>query len=155
MPYRIPSVKVLSQSISEVIKSERNVVSQRRFGEMVVKNLKKKDVEYSASEERIRRMAIFRNLARIHIHYRETKEQSQNGKCPVCGSETKEIHNQTLFGEEVKLGFKCSRCPFWTGPNRRVPVRYTFISLTEGVIEPVIKRPKTPKDDKYSQWKFA
>jgi hypothetical protein len=155
MPYRIPSVKVLSQSISEVIKEKRSVVSQRRFGELVVKNLKKKDAEYSASEERIRRMAIFRNLARIHIHYRETKEPSRNGKCPVCGSETKEIHNQTLFGEEVKLGFRCTRCPFWTGPNRRIPVRYTFISFAEGVIEPVVKRPRTPKGDKYAQWKFA
>lgn len=152
MPYRIPSVKVLSQSISEVIKVKGSVISQRRFTELVVKNLKKKDAEYSASEERVRRMAIFRNLARIHIHYRETKELSRSGKCPVCGSETKDIQNQTLFGEEVKLGFKCSRCPFWTGPNRRVPVRYTFISLAEGVIEPVVKQ---PKDDKYSQWKFA
>jgi hypothetical protein len=155
MPYRIPPVKVLSQSISDVIKEKGSVVSQRKFSELVVKKLKVKDQEYSASEERIRRMAIFRNLARIHIHYRDTKEPASNGKCPVCGSETKEIHNQTLLGEAVKLGFKCVKCPFWTGPNRRVPVRYTFLSLQAGVIEPVVKKKKVIEDDRFSQWKFA
>lgn len=155
MPYRIPPVKVLSQSISEVIKEKRSVVSQRKFTELVVIKLRQKDPEYSASEERIRRTAIFRNLTRIHINYRETKEQARNGKCPVCGSETKEIHNQTLLGEEVKLGFKCVRCPYWTGPNRRVPVRYTFLSLQEGVIEPTPNRRRKVEDDRYSQWKFA
>lgn len=156
MPYRIPSVKVLSQSIAEVVKEKGTVVSQRKFSQLVLVKLKAKDQEYSASEERIRRTAIFRNLARIHIHYRETKEPSKNGKCPVCGSETKEIHNQTLLGENVKLGFRCVRCPYWTGPNRRVPVRYTFLSLQEGVIEPAPKkRKKAEEEDRFSQWKFA
>ncbi|OPY33110.1 MAG: hypothetical protein A4E32_00783 [Methanomassiliicoccales archaeon PtaU1.Bin124] len=156
MPYRIPPVKVLSQSITEVIKEKGMVISQRRFSELVLKKLKDKDPEFSASEERIRRTAIFRNLARIQINYRETKDEARNGKCPVCGSETKEIHNQTLLGEDVKLGFKCVRCPYWTGPNRRVPVRYTFLSLQEGVIEPAPKkRKRAEEDDRFSQWKFA
>ena len=67
------------------------------------------------------------------------------------GSATKELQNQTLDGEEVKLGFRCSKCPYWTGPERRVPVRYTFLSLQEGVIEPLPKK-RRKKDDKYAQW---
>jgi hypothetical protein len=154
MPYRIPPAKVLSQTISEVIKEKRSVISQRRFTELVLANLKKKDEGYSVSEERVRRMAIYKNLTRITIHYRVTEERSDGGKCPVCGSTTKELQNQTLDGEEVKLGFKCVRCPYWTGPNKRVPVRYTFLSLQEGVIEPLPKK-RRKKDDLYSQWKFA
>ncbi|HSV42655.1 MAG TPA: hypothetical protein VLH13_04510 [Methanomassiliicoccales archaeon] len=154
MHYRIPSVKVLSQAITEVIKEKRSVVSQRRLTEHVRKKLKQIDPEYSASEERIRRVAIFRNLAKLHIHYRETRDPSVRASCPVCGSETKEIQNQTLAGELVRLGFKCSKCPFWTGPSRRIPVKYVFLSLQEGLIEPEPKKRRI-KDDKYSQWKFA
>ena len=155
MPYRIPPAKVLAQTISEVIKEKRTVISQRYFSELVNQRLKRIDVDYSASEERIRRMAIFKNLTRIHIHYRDTKEPSDGGVCPVCGSETKELVNKTLNNEPVKLGYRCTRCPYWTGPNRRVPVRYTFLSLQEGVIEPEPKRKRGKKDDKYAQWKFA
>jgi len=154
MPYRIPPVKILSQSISEVIRDKGTVVSQRKFTELVNANLKKKDPEYSASGERIRRVAIFKGLARLHIHYRETKEPSDHSNCPVCRSETKEIRNQTLTGENVMLGFRCTKCPYWTGPDKRVPVRYTFISPQKGVIEPTQKKRRSD-DPKYAQWKFA
>jgi hypothetical protein len=154
MTYRIPPAKILCQTISEVIRDKRMVVSQRRLTELVMQNLRRKDAEYKVSEERVRRMAIFKDLARVQINYRVTEERSDGGKCPVCGSTTKELQNQTLDGEEVKLGFKCVRCPYWTGPNKRVPVRYTFLSLQEGVIEPLPKK-RRKKDDMYSQWKFA
>ena len=154
MPYRIPPAKLLSQTISEVIRDKRSVVSQKRFTELVLAVLKKKDEGYTVSEERVRRMAIHKNLVRVHIHYRVTEERSDGGKCPVCGSATKELQNQTLDGQEVKLGFRCVKCPYWTGPERRVPVRYTFLSLQEGVIEPLPKK-RRRKDDKYAQWKFA
>ncbi|QLH74571.1 MAG: hypothetical protein HPY73_03305 [Methanomassiliicoccales archaeon] len=154
MPYRIPPAKILSQSISEVIRSKGTVISQRKFSELVNANLRKKDPEYVASEERIRRMAIFKNLAKLHIHYRETKEPSDHGECPVCRSETKEIRNQTLSGENVRLGYRCTRCPYWTGPNKRIPVRYTFIALQQGVIEPAPKK-RRKGDERYAQWKFA
>jgi hypothetical protein len=48
----------------------------------------------------------------------------------------------------VELGFKCTKCPYWTGPRKRVPVRYTFTML--GSIVPPAK-----KKGRYSQWKFA
>jgi hypothetical protein len=154
MPYRIPPAKILSQSISEVIKDKGTVISQRKFTELVNANLRKKDAEYAATGERIRRMAIFKDVARLHIHYRDTKEPSDHEKCPVCRSETKEIRNQTLLGENIKLGFKCTKCPYWTGPNRRIPIRYTFIAPQKGLIEPAPKR-RRKNDEQYAQWKFA
>jgi hypothetical protein len=152
MPYRIPPAKVLAQTISEVLREKRTVSSQSRLAEEVNTRLRKLDVEYTASEERIRKLAIFNGLARVHIHYRETKERSEKDHCPVCGSDTVEIRNKTLYDEKVELGYKCVKCPYWTGPGRRVPVRYDFIAPQEGVIEPSGKR---KRDRRHSQWKFA
>ncbi len=44
----------------------------------------------------------------------------------------------------VELGFKCTKCPYWTGPRKRVPVRYTFTMLGSIV-------PSNKKKGKYAQ----
>ena len=130
MPYRIPPAKLLSQTISEVIRDKRSVVSQKRFTELVLVALKKKDEGYTVSEERVRRMAIHKNLVRIHIHYRVTEERSDGGRCPVCGSGTKELQNQTLDGEEVRLGFRCLQMPLLdrSGAARPCPLHFPILT---------------------------
>jgi hypothetical protein len=148
MAYRIPSAKVLEDSIRKVIREQQSIPSQRRFAELVLEDLHRKSPEYKVGEVRLRRMALHRNLARVTIAYRETKEPSRKGRCPVCSSPTEELHNLTLDDKRVELGFKCTKCPYWTGPRKRVPVRYTFTML--GSIVPPAK-----KKGRYSQWKFA
>ena len=148
MAYRIPSAKVLEDSIRRIIREQQSIPSQRRFTELVLEDLKKKNPEYKVGEERVRRMAILRNLARVTIQYRETREPSRKRRCPVCSSPTEELHNLTLEDQLVELGFRCTKCPFWTGPRKRVPVRYIF-SLQGVIVPPARKR------GKYAQWKFA
>jgi hypothetical protein len=148
MVYRIPSAKVLEDSIRRIIREQQSIPSQHRFSELVLEDLKKKNADFKVGEVRIRKMALHRNLARVTIQYRETRDPSRKGRCPVCTSPTEELHNQTLDDKMVELGFKCTKCPYWTGPRKRVPVRYTF-SL-QGVIVP-----PTRKKGKYAQWKFA
>jgi len=148
MVYRISSAKVLEDSIRKIIREQQSIPSQRRFAELVLEDLKKKNPEFKVGEERIRRMAVLKDLARITIQYRETKDASQRGRCPVCSSSTEELHNLTLDDKKVELGYKCTKCPFWTGPRKRVPVRYIF--SIQGMIVP-----PTKKKGKYAQWKFA
>jgi len=148
MAYRIPSSKVLEDSIRRVIREQQSIPSQRRFTELVLEDLKRKNPDYKVGEVRMRKMALHRNLAKVTIMYRETKEPSRKGRCPVCTSPTEELHNLTLDDRKVELGFKCTKCPFWTGPRKRVPVRYTFSMI--GAIVPPAK-----KKGKYAQWKFA
>lgn len=151
MSYRIPPAKILVEAISEVIREKQTVDSQRMLTELVQKALKKRDSDYTASEIRIRKAAVLRTPVKLHIHYRETTENSTKGKCPVCGSETAQIKNKTLFDEKVDIGFRCTKCPYWTGQLKRVPVRYIFNALIEELPRP----PRRKTDGKYSQWKFA
>ncbi|HNX47871.1 MAG TPA: hypothetical protein PLC39_06575 [Methanomassiliicoccales archaeon] len=148
MVYRIPSVKVLEDSIRKVIREQQSIPSQRLFTELVLEDLHKKNPEYKVGEVRLRRMALHRNLAKVTISYRETKDPSHKGRCPVCCSPIEELHNFTLDEKKVELGFKCTKCPYWTGPRRRVPVRYNFTMF--GAIVPPSK-----KKGKFAQWKFA
>lgn len=151
MTYRIPPAKIVVEAISEVIRDKQVVDSQRLLTELVHKELKKRDSDYTASEVRIRKAAVLKAPVKLHIHYRETNETSTKGPCPVCGSETRQIRNKTLFDGKVDLGFRCTKCPFWTGQLKRVPVRYIFNALLEQAPRP----PRRKGNGKYSQWKFA
>jgi transposase-like protein len=151
MTYRIPPSKILVEAISEVIREKQTVDSQRMLTELVQKALKKRDSDFTASEIRIRKVAVLKTPLKLHIHYRETNVASTKGRCPVCGSETLQIRNKTLFDEKVDLGFRCTKCPYWTGQQRRVPVRYIFNALIEEAPRPARRK----GNGKYSQWKFA
>jgi hypothetical protein len=151
MRYRIPPAKILVEAISEVIREKQTIDSQRMLTDLVGKELKKRDSDYTASEVRIRKAAVLKAPIKLHIHYRETTETASKGACPVCGSETRQIRNKTLFDEKVDLGFRCTKCPYWTGQQKRVPIRYIFNALIEEVPRP----PRRKGSDKFSQWKFA
>lgn len=151
MTYRIPPSKILVEAISDVIRDKQTVDSQRMLTDLVQKTLKKRDTDYTASEVRIRKAAVLKAPVKLHIHYRETNETAAKGPCPVCGSETIQIRNKTLFDEKVTLGFRCTKCPYWTGQQKRVPVRYMFTALLEEAPRP----PRRKTNGKYSQWKFA
>jgi len=126
MSYRIPSKEVLADAISAVLQKRPMVGSQRKLTQLVLKKLRSIEKDYTASEERIRRVAIDSGAAKIEIHCRESEEKSRYSRCPVCGSKMRRIRNETIFGGTVTLGYKCTRCPYWTGLQLRVPVRYVF-----------------------------
>jgi hypothetical protein len=126
MSYRIPPADTLAEAISEALKGRPMVVSQQKLTEMVLKKLKDKDPNYAATEERVRKLLIDRKLAKIEIHAREADDRSRHGRCPVCSSKMKRIQNETIFGGTVTLGHKCTKCPYWTGLKRRIPIRYVF-----------------------------
>jgi uncharacterized protein with PIN domain len=126
MNYRIPSSDLLVDVIREVVKKHLTVSSQRKLTGLVLRRLMDIDNEYAASEERIRKVTIDSGVAKIEIHCRESEEKSRYSRCPVCGSKMTRIRNETVFGGTVTLGYKCTKCPYWTGLKRRIPIRYVF-----------------------------
>jgi len=126
MTYKIPKADVLAEAIQGALREQSMVISQTLLTKLVVSQLKRMDPQYTASEERIRRIAVVRKLAKLVIETREADERSKKVRCPVCGSKTKKVQNETIYGGTVTLGYKCQSCGYWTGMKRRVPVRYTF-----------------------------
>ena len=151
MTYRIPPSKILVEAISEVIRDKQTVDSQRMLTDLVQKTLKKRDTDFTASEVRIRKAAVLKAPIKLHIHYRETNETAAKGPCPVCGSETIQIRNKTPFDEKVTLGFRCTKCPYWTG--QRTGSR--CVTCSPRSLEEAPRPPRRKTNGKYSQWKFA
>jgi hypothetical protein len=126
MPYRIPKDEILVEAIKAALTDQAMVISQNKLTRLVKAKLRDVDPEYTASERRIRRLAMIKRLAKVDIECRDTTEKSRATRCPVCGSKMSRIQNETIFGGKVTLGYKCRSCAYWTGIKRRVPVRYVF-----------------------------
>ena len=126
MSYRIPSDDRLAEAIFVVMYRNQQVVSQKAMVSLVMKELEKDGETYRVSGERIRRLAVNRDLATLVIDYAEKDGQIPE-VCPVCRNELKSVKNSTLDGNVVEVMRKCTSCPYSVGSFNRTPGRYTFV----------------------------
>lgn len=126
MAYRKPSDTEVVEAIKDALHRHGVVNSQRKMTELVLKELRRHDPDYTVSEERVRKLAIRNGLANVEIHGRETRHRTTAGACPVCGGKTKRIRNLTVYGGTVTMGYRCEVCGYWTGLRQRVPTLYVF-----------------------------
>jgi len=111
--------------LRRVFSTRHEVTSQRALKRLVEKDLRGEEV-YRVGGPRLRQIAIDSGRLGLEIHCRETDEKKSMVKCPVCGQRLTRVRNMTVFGGTVTLGYRCSRCGYWTGLKKRVPTRYIF-----------------------------
>ena len=87
-------------------------------------DFKKQGLGYDPVVKRWRRIKPGDDLSGHHHHRGEFASPGQ--PCPVCTSPLKKVHNATLYGGVVAIGFKCGICTYLTGHRWREPSRYTF-----------------------------
>ncbi len=126
MPYRRPSDTEIVNAIKEALRRHGIVNSQVKMRELVLKELRRHDPDYSVSETRVRKLAIKNRLAALTIRGRSSEKRTAASACPVCNGKMKRTKNETLFGGTVNMGYKCQVCGYWTGITKRVPTRYVF-----------------------------
>ncbi|MCJ2533882.1 MAG: hypothetical protein LN364_01455 [Candidatus Thermoplasmatota archaeon] len=126
MAYHIPSDEKIIKAVTKVLKKYRTVSSQHRLKELVENELKTKNDEFHVSVSRIRNLVLKSDLVRIEIHSREGDPDKILNRCPVCNNSLKRVKNQTIFGGEVTIEFRCSNCGYWTGKKKRIPILYVF-----------------------------
>ena len=126
MSYRIPSDDRLAEAIFVVMYRNQQVVSQKEMAALVLKELEKDGESYRVSGERIRRLAVNRDMAQLVINYNETDGDLPD-TCPVCRNTLTSVKNSTLDGDVVEIMRKCTRCPYSVGSVNRTPGRYTFV----------------------------
>jgi len=126
MAYRKPSDTEILDAVKDALRRHGVISSQRKFAELVMRELRRHDPDYSVSEQRIRRLALASGLVSIDIRTRESDEKTAAGLCPVCGGRTERIRNLTVYGGTVTRGYRCRACGYWTGLKRRVPTLYVF-----------------------------
>lgn len=126
MSYRIPDDDTLADAIYMVLHRHSPVRSQGLLATLVSQELRRKDPMYRVSGERVRRMAIARDLAELEISYNEGRSEEAPPECPVCRNELRAVSNRTLRGEDTVIGHRCRRCGYSMGLSRRIPGMYVF-----------------------------
>ncbi len=127
MGYEIPKEDEVKEILLKIMKRRGIIESQAELHREVMKHLKRRNEDYKLSEKRMRIITLATGKVKIEIRYKLTDKIIESmDKCPVCGEEMVRIENSTLDGENVIIGFKCTKCPYWTGRNLRVPIRYIF-----------------------------
>jgi len=126
MTYKLPTDEEVTEAIKRTLARHALVNSQRKLTEFVRKELSSMDPDYAVAEERVRRLAIESGIARIGIIARDSEDKTVSNTCPVCDQRMKRVRNLTVYGGSVNIGYRCSRCGYWTGIKARRPVRYVF-----------------------------
>lgn len=124
--YKIPSDEEIVLALQNVMAKRRVINSQWRLKKFVEKEIIDIDPNYKVGEVRLRILAINFDIVDVEIHYRKTKTKKALNRCPVCRGKLKRIRSQTIFEGTVTTGYKCTRCPYRTGLERRVPTKYIF-----------------------------
>lgn len=126
MSYHIPSDKQVESALRKVLKKFRTVESQNKLKHLVTRELKTKKKKFGVSGGRLRKIAISSDSVKLEIHSREGDPRKILAKCPVCDGVLKRVKNLTIWGGEVTIEFRCSKCGYWTGKKKRIPTRYVF-----------------------------
>jgi len=126
MEYHVPRDEQLLEALQKVLEKYPTVSSQHRLKLLVEKELRSKKHQYLVSEQRLRILTLRSGIARIEIHSREGDPEKLLHRCPVCCSPLDRVKNQTLYGGEVTLEFKCTSCGYWTGKKKKIPTLYVF-----------------------------
>ena len=126
MSYKIVPAELVHEQMYNLLSESLIIHSQQRFQELIITKLKKIDPDYELSPQRLRRIAARSDDIVLEIRCRTSVEKSEDTNCPVCNTAMKNIKNQTLYNWEVTIGHRCKVCGYWTGSDRRIPVRYIF-----------------------------
>lgn len=126
MVYHIPSDEDILGAVKKVFQKYHTVTSQRALKKFVEKELQTKKKQFHVSEPRLRTLVLNSGLVQVEIHSREGDPDKILHKCPVCGGSLQRVKNQTIYGGEVTIEFRCDRCGYWTGKKKKIPTLYVF-----------------------------
>jgi len=124
--YKIPPEKEVYKVMEKLLSESLVIHSQTKMQTLLIDQLTKSNPNYHLSGTRMRRIAARAKNVVLEIRCRTAKQNFKGSICPVCGAEMKATKNKTLYNWDVVVGAKCRTCGYWTGTQKRVPIRYIF-----------------------------
>ncbi len=126
MVYHIPSDEDILDAVEKVFQKSHTVTSQHTLKKLVEKELQLKKKQFHVSEHRLRTLVLNTGLVQVEIRTREGDPDKILHKCPVCAGPLQRVKNQTIYGGEVTIEFRCDMCGYWTGKKKKIPTLYIF-----------------------------
>jgi hypothetical protein len=125
--FRRPPDDLVRRAARRVVRGGKaSFPSQAAFREAVLTYIRRDEPLAAIGGARLRRLLVGVPGVRLTVRYTERPNTTPPTDCPVCRSPLRPIRNQTLTGERIVLGQRCTRCDYWTHGHRRTPVRYLF-----------------------------
>jgi hypothetical protein len=119
---KIPKREVVKFVIKSVLHS-KTADSQEDLVELVNKELRNVDPDYSITGRRVREIALSIPEIRLGV---DVKKGRLPKKCPSCGSSLKKTWDKNLKGRNVLIGLRCRKCGYTGHDGRWTPGRYNF-----------------------------
>jgi len=126
MVYHIPSDEEILGAVKKVFQKYHMVSSQHKLKKLVEKELQTKKEQFLVSESRLRTVVLNSGFVSAEIHTRDGDPDKILHRCPVCKGSLQRVKNQTIYGGEVTLEFRCALCGYWTGKKKKIPTLYVF-----------------------------
>jgi uncharacterized protein with PIN domain len=131
--------------VVKVILDEGTVSSQKLLAHLVNRALKKRGLRVTG--ERVRVLAVRSGLVGVTMRTRIDGATPELERCPVCHSRLRRTANKTLTGATTQTGYRCTRCPYWTGRELRVPMHYVFQSRVTRTEKGQVTFAQSQRDD--------
>ena len=126
MTYQIPTDDQVIKAVRKVFSENNKISTQTKLKKLVEKKLITKKAKYQISPNRLRKLVLQSNIAKIEIYSREGDPKKILNRCPVCDTKLNKVKNQTIWGGQVTIEYRCSFCGYWTGKKKRIPTLYVF-----------------------------
>jgi transposase-like protein len=124
---KIPPKEIVVDTIKKVLSSRKIVESQEELASLVEKELKKINKDYVVRPTRVKRVALEIQEIEVKAKTRKSIGLQKIDKCPICGSEVKEMKVKNLLGKEIVVGYKCSKCGYESDLEAFLPMKYIFV----------------------------
>jgi transposase-like protein len=124
---KIPPKEIVVDTIKKVLSSRKIVESQEELALLVEKELKKINKDYVARPTRVKRVALEIQEIEVKAKTKKSIGLQKIDKCPICGSEVKEMKVKNLLGKEIVVGYKCSKCGYESDLEAFLPMKYIFV----------------------------
>ena len=134
MGYLMPSDEQLIDALRIALKKAHTVDSQTLLRQLVKQEINTTSKEYGVNAQRLRKIAIDCPFVSIDIQSRKGDPKKYLSHCPVCETPLKKVKNLTIWGGEVTIQLRCPTCGYWTGKQKRVPIRYIFHYVPQEIL---------------------
>jgi predicted Zn-ribbon and HTH transcriptional regulator len=124
---KIPPKEIVANAIKKVLSSRKIVESQEELALLVGKELKKINKDYVVRPTRVKRIALEIREIEVKAKTRKSIGLQKIDKCPICGSEVKEMKIKNLLGKEIVVGYRCSKCGYESDLEAFLPMKYIFV----------------------------
>ncbi|MCS7123641.1 MAG: hypothetical protein RMJ17_03680 [Candidatus Aenigmarchaeota archaeon] len=126
MNKKIPKIEKVKEAIRRVIYSRLRVESLEELCNLVLRELKREDVNYRISPNRIKKVVLQMKEIKIEAKTKRLKNIEKIEKCPICKSNLIEIKTKNLLKKDIVIGYKCEKCGYKSDLKSFTPMEYIF-----------------------------